>query len=185
MVPQQTRLKVISIMTLRKFTGHFPKVANSAYIDPDAILIGRVTVGEEVTIWPGAVLRADDEEIIIEREAAILDNVTIEAPKGCPVRIGRGALISHAAIVHGATVEKGALVGINAIVLDGAKIGTKSLIGAGAVIPPGVIIPDSKLVLGIPAKIIRDITDEERKRIEEGVRVLKEKARTYKRSIED
>jgi len=171
-------------MTLRKFKGYFPKVAESAYIDPDAILIGQVPIGDEVTIWPGAVLRADDDEIIIEREATILDSVTIEAPKGHPVHIGRESLISHAAVIHGAIVEDGALVGVNATVLDGARIGAKGIIGAGAVVPPGVAIPDSKLALGVPAKVIRNIKKEEGNDIRRDIQSLMRKAKYYKGSIE-
>lgn len=170
-------------MTLRKFRGYSPTVAESSYVDPDAILIGRVIVKEEVTIWPGAVLRADDEEIVVEREAAILDNVTIEAPKGHPVHIERGALISHAAVIHGAIVGEGALVGINAIVLDGANVERGSIIGAGAVVPPGMIIPDTRLALGIPAKIIRDIRKEEAYNVECEINALREKAEYYKQVL--
>jgi carbonic anhydrase/acetyltransferase-like protein (isoleucine patch superfamily) len=103
------------------------------------------------------VLRADDEEIRVGKGSAILDMSLVEAPSGRPVVVEPGALVSHMVCLHGAVVKTGALIGIGAIVLDGAVVGEGSLVGAGALVPPGMEVPSGVLVLGQPAKVIRDL----------------------------
>jgi len=114
------------------FDGYHPAIASGAYVDCSARLIGRVTIESTVLIWPGAVLRAEDEQIIIGEGGAVLDLCLLEAPDGYDVTVAKGALISHKACIQGATVRSGAIVGIGAIVLDGAVIGEGAIIGAGA-----------------------------------------------------
>jgi carbonic anhydrase/acetyltransferase-like protein (isoleucine patch superfamily) len=143
------------------FAGVHPQIDPAAWVDVSARLIGRVSLAARVTVWPGAVLRADDEDISVGEGSAVLDLCLLEAPTGKPVRIGPGALISHQATVHGATVEAGALVGIGAIVLDGAVVGAGGLIGAGALVPPGMRTPPNWLLLGQPAKPVRELTSDD------------------------
>jgi len=162
------------------FNGHRPEIAPSAFVDISARLIGRVTIGENASIWPGAVLRADDEEIIIGKGSAVLDLCLLDAPHDYKVIVEPGALISHNACLHGATVKTGALVGIGAIVLDGAVVEEDALVGAGAVVPPKMIVPAGMLVLGQPAKPIREIRQAEKENMAAQLLDLHQKARKYK-----
>jgi carbonic anhydrase/acetyltransferase-like protein (isoleucine patch superfamily) len=163
------------------FAGHSPTIAEDAFVDPFVRLIGRVTIEGGASVWPGSVLRADDDSLLVGAGAAVLDLCLLEAPEGFPVRIGERALISHKACVHGATVEAGALVGIGAIVLDGAVVGADALIGAGAVVPPGTVVPPGVLMLGQPARVQRDLTAEEKQRCKDQVATVAAKAAEYLR----
>lgn len=156
-----------------------PKVHHSAWVDSSARLLGEVEVGEEASVWPLAVLRADSEAIRIGRRAAVLDLALVEAPEGLPVEIGDEAIVSHGAKVHGARIEACSLVGIGAIVLDGAVVSRGSIIGAGALVPPRTVIPPDSLVLGVPGKVVRKTTDEERNTIAAQVEELLRKSRIY------
>ena len=158
------------------FDGHFPQIDPSALVDRSARLIGQVFIAPGVTIWPGAVLRADDESITIGQGSAVLDLALLEAPHGHPVVVEPGALVSHQACLHGAVVEAGALVGIGAIVLDGAVVQRGALVGAGAVVPPGMKVPPNTLVLGQPAKPIRELKPAEVDRVADQLAELAAKA---------
>ncbi len=166
---------------ITSFNGHQPQIAPSAFVDISARLIGQVTVGDDASIWPGAVLRADDEEIIIGKGSAVLDLCLLEAPQGNRVIVESGALISHNVCLHGATVKSGALIGIGAIVLDGAVVEEGALVGAGALVPPKMIVPSGMLVLGQPAKPVREVRPPERSNLKAQLEDLHEKARKYKR----
>ena len=165
------------------FEGHWPVIDPDVFVDPSARLIGRVTVEREASVWPGAVLRADEEEIRVGEGSAILDLCLLEAPRGRPVIVEPGALISHQACLHGARVSGGALVGIKAIVLDGAVVGEGALIGSGALVPPGMEVPPGKLMLGQPARPVRDVKPSERDSILAQLAELKEKARLYRETL--
>ena len=162
------------------YGGHSPIIAEDAFVDVSARLIGRVKLMPGSSVWPGAVLRADDDEIIIGKKSAVLDQCLVEAPEGRPVIVHDGALISHMVCLHGAEVESGALVGVGAIVLDGAKISTGALVGAGALVPPGMVVPSGVLVLGQPAKVIRDLKPAEVQNIQDQLNELAEKSVIYR-----
>ncbi len=149
-------------------------------MDRSARLIGRGEPGFRRPVWPGAVLRADEEAIAIGEDAAVLDDPACwrRRPAG-RWRWGSGALVSHQACLHGARVEAGALVGVGAIVLDGAVVETGALLGAGALLPPGGRAPAGWLCLGAPAKPIRELKPAERENLARQVAELKEKARAY------
>mgnify|MGYP000970340238 CR=1 FL=1 len=163
------------------FNGFFPKIAKDVWIDPFTRLIGNITLKEGASIWPGVVLRADDSEIVIGRRSAILDLSLLESPFGHPVVIDDEVLISHKVCIHGASIEKNALIGIGAIVLEGAVVQKGALVGAGAIVPSGMKIPPYTLALGQPAKIIRQLTESERKGILIQIQALSQKAATYRR----
>jgi carbonic anhydrase/acetyltransferase-like protein (isoleucine patch superfamily) len=163
------------------FAGLGPVIHAEAYVDISARIIGRVTLAAGVTVWPGAVLRADDEEIRVDEGSAVLDLCLLEAPKNHPVIVEAGALVSHQACLHGAVVRAGALVGIGAIVLDGAVVGEGALVGAGAVVPPGMQVPSGVLVLGAPAKVIRELEPAERELVALQLADLRAKAAVYRR----
>lgn len=156
-----------------------PRVHPSAWVDSSARLLGEVEVAEEASVWPLAVLRADSEAIKVGRRAAVLDLALVEAPEGLPVEIGEEAIVSHGAKIHGAIIEPHCLVGIGAIVLDGAVVSRGCIIGAGAIVPPRSVIPPYSLVLGVPGKVVRSTTEEERAGIVAQVEELLRKSRIY------
>ncbi|MDO5846063.1 MAG: gamma carbonic anhydrase family protein [Methanocorpusculum sp.] len=131
------------------------------YIAPNATLAGDVSLGDHVTILFGAVLRADMDKITIADGSNVQDNAVIHESIGKPVTIGKNVSIGHGAIVHGATIEDDCLIGMGAIILNGAKIGHGSLIAAGALVSERKEIPPRSLVMGVPGKIVRELTDEE------------------------
>lgn len=157
-----------------------PQIGKAVWIDPFARLIGNIRIGDGASIWPGAVLRADESEIFIGARSAILDQCLLESPEGHPVIVAADALISHKACLHGARVETGALVGIGAIVLDGAVIGSHAIVAAGAVVPPKAQIPPRTLVMGQPAKPVRPLKDSEIANIQKQLVLLMEKAARYR-----
>lgn len=164
------------------FAGHHPCIHPDAFVDISARLIGRVVVEAGATVWPGAVLRADDEEIRVGAGSAVLDLCLLEAPAGRPVVVEPGALVSHTACLHGAVVCADALVGIGAIVLDGAVVGRGALVGAGALVAPGMQVPAGMLVLGQPAKVVRALTPSERENVRRHLAELRAKSEIYRRS---
>ncbi|MBW2457600.1 MAG: gamma carbonic anhydrase family protein [Deltaproteobacteria bacterium] len=161
------------------FGGHTPSIPEGVFVDPSARIIGQVELQPGTSVWPGVVLRADSDRIVLGRGSAVLDLALLEAPTGHPVLVEAGALISHQACLHGATVQAGALVGIGAIVLDGATIGSGALVAAGAVVAPKQIVPPRTLVVGQPAKVLRELTDEELARTQAQVAEVADKARQY------
>ncbi len=164
---------------ITSFEGKSPQYDETVFIDPTARLIGEVVIQSYASIWPLTVLRADSNRIFIGERSALLDKVLIEAPKDYPVTIEKNVLVSHGAILHGCTVREGAIVGIGAIVLDGAEVGGYSMVGSGCVVPPGMKIPENSLVLGIPGKVVRNLSEEERKRSEQQIAEAYEKSRKY------
>ncbi len=137
-----------------------PSTAPSAYIHPTAVLSGAVKVGEDVSIWPCAVLRGDIAEIIVGDNSNIQDNACVHTNYNCPALIGRGVTVGHGAIVHGSKIGDNCLIGMNAVILE-SEIGPNCLIGAGAVVTAGKNIPAGSLVMGVPAKVIRELTEDE------------------------
>ena len=146
---------------IRPFEDHEPTVADSAYVDPEAVVIGNVTVGEEATVLPGAVIRGDGGgEVILERCANVQDNVTIHADApGERVHLKENAAVGHNAIVHNATVGEHSLVGMNATVLDRATLEPYSVVGANSLVPGGQHVESGTLVVGNPADVLRDDLD--------------------------
>ena len=136
-------------------------IAKSANIVKDSVVIGDVTIGEDCTVLFYAVLRGNDNKIVIGNGTNIQDNCVLHTDKGFPITIGRGCTIGHAAILHGCCIGDNTLIGMGAIVLNGAKIGRDCIIGAGALVPQGMEIPDGSLAFGSPAKVRRALTEEE------------------------
>ena len=161
------------------FGGKAPVIHEKAYVDISARIIGDVSIAPGASIWPGAVLRADSDFIRIGERTAILDLSLIEAPEGRPVVIEEECLISHKVVIHGAFVGSRALIGIGAIVLDGAVISSGSVIAAGSVVTPGTEFPPNSLIMGAPAKRVRETTEEERQNIIKELRGLYTKSRAY------
>ena len=143
------------------FGEHSPAVSPAAWIAPNATVIGRVTLGEEASVFYGSVLRADVDAILIGARSNIQDNVSIHCDSGTPTTVGAGVSVGHSAVLHGCTVEDDCLIGMSATVLNNAVIGRGSLVAAGAVVLEGTVIPPRSLVAGVPAKVRRSISDEE------------------------
>ncbi|GAA3031513.1 gamma carbonic anhydrase family protein [Kitasatospora albolonga] len=142
--------------------GLEPQVDPGAYVAPNAVVVGAVTVGAGASVWYGAVLRGDAETITVGPDTNIQDNCTVHADPGFPAVLGARISVGHNAVLHGCVVEDDVLVGMNSTVLNGARIGTGSLIAAGAVVPQGMQVPPGSLVAGVPAKVKRALTEEEK-----------------------
>jgi gamma-carbonic anhydrase len=149
---------------IRSFRGAVPQIAPSCYIDPSAQVIGDVKIGERSSVWPNATLRGDVAPIRIGEGSNVQDNSVFHADDGFPLTLGDGVTIGHSVVLHGCTLENHVLIGIGAIVLNGAVIGEGSVIAAGALVPEGMHIPPNSLAMGVPAKVRREVTPEERER---------------------
>ena len=140
-------------------------IDRTAFIHPAAHVLGKVTLGARVSVWPTAVLRADSDTITIGDDSNVQDGTIIHVDPGVRTTIGRRVAIGHRAIIHGSTIEDDCLIGMGAILLNGVHVGTGSIIAAGAVCTEGMQIPPNSLVMGIPGKVRREVTDAERERI--------------------
>ncbi|MCW2747421.1 MAG: gamma carbonic anhydrase family protein [Nocardioidaceae bacterium] len=138
-----------------------PSVSETAWVAPNATLIGSVVLAEGASVWYGAVLRADNEPIVIGPRSNVQDNCVFHVDKGRPLTLGEGVSVGHGAVIHGATVGDNVLVGMGAIIMNGAIIGSECLIAAGALISEGVVVPPRSLVAGVPGKVRRELTDDE------------------------
>lgn len=137
---------------------HRPKVDPSAWVAPGAVVVGRVTLGKDASVWYGCVLRADREDIRIGDRVNIQDLSCLHSDPGEPTVLEDDVSVGHRAVVHGAHVGRGALIGIGAVVLGGARVGAGALVAAGAVVRPGFDIPAGHLAAGVPAKVVRPLT---------------------------
>ena len=143
-----------------EFNGYRPVVHASSFVHPRAVVTGNVIIGKNVYIGPGAALRGDWGEIIIEDGCNVQENCTIHMFPGVTVTLHAGAHIGHGAIIHGGTIGKNVLVGMNAVVMDNVVIGDNCIIGALCFVPEGMQIPERKIVVGNPAKIIKEVSDD-------------------------
>lgn len=142
-----------------KLGEHEPQIDRSAWVAPTATVIGRVRLAEQVSVWYGAVLRGDLEDISVGSGTNIQDGCVLHADPGVPLTVGAGVSVGHNAILHGCTIGDDVLVGMGATVLNGAVIGAGSLIAANALIPEGAQIPPGSLVAGVPGKVRRELSD--------------------------
>ncbi len=143
------------------FEDATPEIGAESWLAPNSSVIGRVRIGTQASVWFGAVLRGDIDEIVLGDRSNLQDNVVVHTETGSPTIIGADVSVGHGAVVHGCTIEDGCLIGMNATVLNGAVIGTQSLVAAGAVVLEGTVIPPRSLVAGVPAKVRRELDDEE------------------------
>lgn len=136
---------------------HEPTVSGTAFIAPNASVIGRVALGERVSVWFNAVLRGDNDDIEIGDGSNVQDGCVLHVDEGYPIHVGTDCTIGHKVMLHGCRIGDGSLIGMNAVVLNGAKIGKGCLVGANALVTEGMEIPDGSLVLGSPAKVIKPL----------------------------
>ena len=147
------------------YDGHQPEIAPTAWLAPNATVIGRAAIGADASVYFGAVVRADMAEVRLGAGSNLQDNVVVHTDTGFPALIGSGVSVGHAAVVHGCTVEDDCLIGMHATVLNGAVVGSGSLVAAGTVILEGSVIPPGSLVAGVPGKVRRSLSDEELERV--------------------
>lgn len=148
-------------MLIRSFQDFTPQIHPSARLAETAAVIGDVALEENVTIWYGAVLRGDVGPIRIGRGSNIQDNCTVHCAVDVPTVVGENVVVGHGAILHSCTVGDGCLIGMGSILLDGCVVGEGSIIAAGALVPPGRTIPPRSLVMGVPGRVVRQVTEEE------------------------
>lgn len=167
-------------MTIFSLQDHHPAIAGTAYVAPNATVIGQVRLAENASVWPSAVVRADNDLISIEGGTNIQDGAILHVDPGHPMSIGRNVTVGHAAVVHGCTIGDGSLVGIHATILNDAKIGKDSIVAAGSVVPEGKTYPDRSLIMGVPGKVVRQLTDDEVKWIADNARDYAVRAALYR-----
>jgi carbonic anhydrase/acetyltransferase-like protein (isoleucine patch superfamily) len=157
------------------------QVHASVYIAPGAIVLGDVTLGEDSSVWFHAVIRGDTEAIRIGARTNIQDGAILHADAGLPCVLGDDVTVGHAAVVHGAVVGNRVMIGIKSVVLNGVRIGEDSVIAAGTVVPEGTEIPPGSLVMGVPAKVRGQVTDEHRARIRHAAAHYVDNAKLFRR----
>ena len=159
------------------------KLNEPVKIFPGAQVIGDVEIGENCSIWHGAVIRGDVGPIRIGKNSNVQDNATVHCDPDFPVHIGENVTVGHNAVIHGCTIEDDVMIGMSATVLNGAVIGKGSIVGAGALVREGQIIPPNSLVIGLPAKVVKETTEEQRKAILENANHYVELGREHKEAI--
>ena len=168
----------------QKIKNSVPYIPANVYIHERAVVIGKVNLAEDVSIWPNAVLRADIAEIIIGSGSNIQDNACLHVDFDKPVILGKNVTVGHNAVVHGAKVGDNCLIGMGAVVME-STIGNNCIIAAGAVLPAGKTIESGSMVMGVPAKIVRKLTDEEISQIRKNAEVYKELAAVFKQDCKE
>lgn len=153
------------------------------FVAPSATVIGRVTLGEDVSVWFNAVIRGDNEPISIGARSNVQEGAVLHVDPGFPLNLDEEVTVGHLAMLHGCKIGKGALIGIGAIVLNGATVGEGSMIGAGALIPEGKVIPPNSVVVGAPGKVIREVSEADRARILWGVDDYLKRWKAYERGL--
>lgn len=146
---------------IKAFNGHTPAIRASCFVAENATVIGDVTLQEDASVWFGAVVRGDGDSIFVGKGSNIQDCAVLHTDTGFPLVLGEKVTVGHSAVVHGARVGDNVIVGMHATLLNGCIIGKNSIIGAGALVKEGQVIPENSLVVGCPAKVLRQLTDEQ------------------------
>ena len=172
-------------MPIYEFDGQAPEFPPDGqyYIADTAVVIGRVRLRAEASVWYGAVLRGDNEWIELGERSQVQDNCTVHTDPGFPLTIGRDCVIGHNVVLHGCTVGDNSLIGMGAILLNGAKIGANSLVGAGSVVTEGKSFPDNALIVGAPARVIRTLDDKAAEMIRAGADVYVRRWKRYAQNL--
>jgi carbonic anhydrase/acetyltransferase-like protein (isoleucine patch superfamily) len=148
-------------VAIYQLADRVPQIDPSAFVFDTATVIGLVVIGRDVSVWPYATLRGDNEPVVVGDGSNVQEGCVLHTDPGCPLKIGRNVTLGHQAMLHGCTIGDGSLVGIQAVILNNAVIGRNCLIGAGALVTEGKVIPDNSLVLGRPGKVVRELTAED------------------------
>ena len=171
-------------MAIYKIGDHTPEVDASAYVTDSASVIGKVHLAANTSIWFGAALRGDNELISIGEGSNVQECAVLHTDVGYPLHIGKNVTIGHQAMLHGCTVGDGSLIGIQAVVLDGAVIGKNCLVAAGALVTSGKVFPDNSLIMGSPAKAVKELTEQQISDIQAGVKTYIERATHFKQQLQ-
>jgi carbonic anhydrase/acetyltransferase-like protein (isoleucine patch superfamily) len=166
-------------MPIYALDGVTPEIAQDCWIAPDAVLIGKIRLLKGASIWFGAVLRGDNDWITVGEDSNVQDHSIIHADPGQPVNIGRGVTVGHRVVIHSASVGDHCLIGMGAILLNRARIGAGSLVGAGALVTEDKAFEDGQMILGAPAKVLRDLTAEQSAEIRASAQIYVANARRY------
>lgn len=160
-----------------------PEIDPDAWLAPHSVVSGSVRIGAGSSVWYGASLRGDNEQITVGERANFQDNVVVHADEGFPTVVGDDVSVGHAAVLHGCSVGSGTIVGMGAVVMNGASIGEGCLVAGGAVVLEGMQIPSGSLVAGVPAKVRRELSDEERAGLRKGISHYPELSRTHRAAL--
>lgn len=167
-------------MAIYQFGDDSPQLAPTAWVADSAQVIGRVQMAEGSSVWYGAVLRGDNDWIRIGARSNVQDGTVMHTDMGFPLTVGEDVTIGHQVMLHGCTIGDGSLIGIQAVVLNGAKIGRNCLVGAGAVVTEGKAFPDNSLILGAPAKVVKELSPEQAARMRHGALHYVENAQRHR-----
>jgi carbonic anhydrase/acetyltransferase-like protein (isoleucine patch superfamily) len=170
-------------MAIYQLGGDTPEIDASAWVADSATLIGKVTLGAGATVWFGATLRGDNERITIGANSNVQEGTVMHTDPGHPLDVGDNVTIGHQAMLHGCTIGDGSLIGIQAVILNGARIGRGCLVGAGALVTEGKAFPDGSLILGTPAKVVRQLTPEDQARLLESAANYARRGQRYQAEL--
>jgi carbonic anhydrase/acetyltransferase-like protein (isoleucine patch superfamily) len=170
-------------MAIYQLNDRVPVIPASCFIAPEATIIGAVILGERVTVLFGAVLRGDNEPIVIGDDSNVQDNAVLHTDLGAPLTIGKGVTIGHQAMLHGCTIGDGSLIGVAAVVLNQSVVGKDCLVGAGAVITEGKSFPDRSVIFGSPAKAAREVSEDNIARMRESAEGYVQQGAHYKANL--
>ena len=170
-------------MAIYELDGKAPTLGEGAWVADTAQVIGMVELGENASVWFGAVARGDTEPIRIGRNSNVQDLSVLHADHGMPLTIGDNVTVGHQVMLHGCTIGDGSLIGIQAVVLNGAKIGRNCVVGAGSVVTEGKAFPDNSLIIGAPAKVVRTLDEAAVAKLGEGNRHYVDNTRRYARGL--
>ncbi len=172
-------------MPILPYNGTWPTIADNVFIAPGAMIIGNVTIHEGASIWYNAVVRGDTAPIVVGRRTNIQDNCTLHVDADAPLTIGDECTVGHGAVVHGATVGDHVLVGMKAVILSHAQVGSNTIVGACSLVGERKSIPGGVLALGVPAKVVRDLSEAEAESIVNSAAGYCERAQRHKESHEN
>jgi len=170
-------------MAIYSIDGHAPTLAPDAYVVDNASVIGRVTLEAGASVWFNAVLRGDGDEIVVGAGSNVQDGAVLHVDPGFPLTIGERVSVGHQAMLHGCTIGAGSLIAIKAVVLNGAVIGEQCLVGAGAVVTEGKTFPPRSLLLGAPAKVVRELNDKDLQMLAHAADSYVRRAALYRQSL--
>lgn len=170
-------------MTLYRYKDHEPIVHEDTFVAANAVLIGQVKLSKGANVWYGAVLRGDNEPIVIGEFSNIQDNSVLHTDKGCPLNVGNHVTVGHSVTLHGCTIGNNSLIGMGATLLNRAVIGHNCIVGAGSLITENKVFPNGSLIMGSPAKLVRILTEEEINQLPQNAIHYTERGRDYKQNL--
>lgn len=170
-------------MAVYQLDDHKPQIAPSAWVADNAQVMGAVTMEADASVWFGATVRGDTEHITIGEGANIQDGSVLHADHGMPLKVGKHVTVGHMVMLHGCTIGDESLIGIGAVVLNGAKIGKNCLVGAGSLVTEGKEFPDGSMIMGTPAKVVRQLTPEQIQGLRQSAKHYIENAQRFKAGL--